>query len=176
MSTENGPDYVVLTVEALTPDAFAPFGEVVQADGSPWFAINRGTTKRFHRLSVADVQGEGAQVAISLFHGDPFHLPLEIRLLERHPLGSQCFLPMNGAPCLVVVAPPGGDRPDESQLRAFYVRGDQGLSYRRGTWHHPLMSLGQAGQFAVIDRTGPGNNCDEVSLQRLYRVEQLPEG
>lgn len=174
MTSEIAPSQVVLTAEPLTPEAFAPFGDVVQADGSPWFPINRGTTKRFHRLSQADVVGEGAQVAISLFHGDAFELPLEIRMLERHPLGSQCFLPMNGTPCLVVVAPPGGERPDETQLRAFYVRGDQGVSYRRGTWHHPLMSLGQPGHFAVVDRTGPGHNCDEVELGRVVRVERVP--
>jgi ureidoglycolate lyase len=165
----------VLKVELLTKEAFAPFGDVIQAEGSDWFHINNGTTKRFHNLAKVEVAGEGGLPIISIFRGDAFELPVAVKMLERHPLGSQAFIPSNGAPYIVVVAPDGGEgKPDESGIRAFLARGDQGVNYARGTWHHPLVALGQEGDFIVVDRGGPGHNCDEVQLSQHYVVETAP--
>lgn len=163
----------VLDLQPLTAEAFAPFGEVIQARGTAWFPINRGTTRRYHALAKVETAGPDPAAVISLFRGDAFALPVDIRLLERHPLGSQCFVPMTGAACIIVVAPAGGDAPDEGQIRGFYARGDQGVNYARGTWHHPLVALGNGGDFVVIDRAGGGNNCDEVVLQEPLRVERV---
>lgn len=160
-----------LVLEPLTKLAFAPFGDVIETDGSGWFPINRGSTKRYHRLGRVEAAGDQAEVAVSIFAGDAFELPRDITLLERHPLGSQCFVPMTATPCVIVVAPPcDGERPDESQIRAFLARGDQGVNYARGTWHHPLMALGRAGDFVVIDRVGSGHNCDEIELREPIRL------
>lgn len=167
-------DATLLPVEPLSAAAFAPYGEVIETAERPWLPINRGTTRRYHRLAEVEALGEGASAAISLFAGQAFAPPLDIGMLERHPLGSQCFLPMDGAPYLVVVAVPGGARPDEATLRAFVARGDQGVNYRAGTWHHPLLCLGRPGLFAVVDRVGPGANCDEAALAQVYRVVGLP--
>lgn len=165
----------VLKVERLTREAFAPFGDVIETEGRDWFHINNGTTKRFHNLAKVDIAGEGGMPIISIFRGDAFHLPVAIKMLERHPLGSQAFIPSNGAPYIVVVAPNGSDdKPDESGLRAFLVRADQGVNYARGTWHHPLVTLGREGDFIVVDRAGPGHNCDEVQLSQGYAVESVP--
>ncbi|KZE33198.1 ureidoglycolate lyase [Crenobacter luteus] len=164
-----------LTLELLTKEAFAPFGDVIQIDGSEWFPINNGTTKRYHNLGRVEVTGEGGLPIISMCRGDAFQLPVEVKMLERHPLGSQAFIPSSGAPFIVVVAPNGADdKPDESQLKGFIVRGDQGVNYHRGTWHHPLVTLGCEGDFIVVDRGGPGHNCDEVQLSQVYLIESAP--
>ncbi|MHB8787670.1 MAG: ureidoglycolate lyase, partial [Thauera sp.] len=88
-----------------------------------------------------------------------------VHMMERHPLASQAFIPMSGRPYLVVVAP-AGEAPGAEALKVFLARGDQGVNYATGVWHHPLLALGAVCDFIVIDRSGPGHNCDEVQLAR----------
>ncbi|RMD01187.1 ureidoglycolate lyase [Aquitalea palustris] len=162
----------LLVLEALSKEAFAQFGDVIEIEGSDWFPINNGSTRRYHKLGMVEVLGEGGAPAISMARGAAFDFPLRISMLERHPLGSQSFIPCNGVPFIVVVAPSLPDGlPDESGLRAFQAYSDQGVNYRRGCWHHPLISLGQEGDFIVVDRVGSGHNCDEVDLSTSYRIE-----
>ena len=152
-----------LTLQPLTPEAFAPFGEVIEASSARrHFPINAGTTTRYHALALADVDAAG-RVGLSIFRGQAFALPLALRVIERHPLGSQAFVPMSGRPWVVVVGPPG-PAPTPDALRAFLCRGDQGVQYARGTWHHPLIALEAESDFLVVDRVGEGHNCDEVAL------------
>ena len=165
----------VLKLELLTQEAFAPFGDVIEIEGRDWYHINNGTTERYHNLGKVDIAGEGGLPIISMCRGDAFHLPVSIKMLERHPLGSQAFIPTSGASFIVAVAPNGGDdKPDENGLRAFLVRGNQGVNYSRGTWHHPLVTLGSKGDFIIVDRGGPGHNCDEIDLSQVYVVENAP--
>jgi ureidoglycolate lyase len=152
-----------IIAEPLTREAFAPFGEVIDSDGADSFPINQGRTERFHALAVLELLGDNAQGILSIFRGQPLE-PLEITLMERHPLGSQAFVPMNNGAFLAVVAPPGDF--DESSVRVFRVAGSQGLSYRAGTWHAPLLPLKPDSDYLVVDRQGPGDNCDEVTLQQ----------
>ena len=100
---------------------------------------------------------------LSLFDGQAWHSPLQIRQLERHPLRSQAFYPVDGAGMLIVVAPAG--ELDERAIRAFISRPEQGVNFTTGTWHHPLLCLQRPGRFVVVDRGGPGQNCDERLLQ-----------
>ena len=154
-----------LPIEPLSRQAFAPFGEVLMLDDAKHYPINEGTTERFHALAGVDATEQGGQPAISLFRGQPRPLPLTITVMERHPLGSQAFVPLTLSPedeYLVVVAPAGEFR--AGGLRAFLARGFQGVSYARGVWHHPLIALHRVSDFIVVDRIGPGNNCDEIAL------------
>jgi ureidoglycolate lyase len=151
-----------LTIEPLTRAAFEPFGDVIELDGAKQIPINLGTTIRFHDLARIDVEDEGGRAIVNLFRGQPRDLPFEVSMLERHPLGSQAFLPLNDRPYLVVVAPAG--ELDPSRIRAFVTRGWQGVNYAKGVWHHPLLSLDQVSDFIVVDRSGSGRNLDEVSL------------
>lgn len=164
----------ILKLERLEKAAFAPFGDVIEMGDRPWFPINGGTTRRYHdlaRIQVRVVEGDG-QAGISMARGEAFDFPLRIAMLERHPLGSQAWMPCNHTPFIAVVAPDGaGDRPDEAALRAFYVGPDQGVNYRQGTWHHPLMSLGRQGDFIVIDRIGATPNCDEYILHQVRTID-----
>jgi ureidoglycolate lyase len=147
-----------LAIEPLSAAAFAAFGEVVEA-GSRFELINDGTARQFADLATVDVAAEGGQPRISIYRAETRPWPLPITMLERHPLGSQLFMPLSRDPFVVVVAPPG-PLPDRSNIRAFVTNGRQGINCRRGTWHHPLIALA-AGEFLVLDRAGPGANCDE---------------
>ena len=154
---------ITLPPQPLTRDAFAPFGEVIEAsDAAQHFTINGGNTERYHDLAAIEPGADG-KVIVSIFRGQPRQLPFTVEMMERHPKGSQAFIPMPGRPYLVVVAPAGA-KPTVDNLRVFLARGDQGVNYATGVWHHPLLALDGICDFLVVDRSGPGHNCDEVQL------------
>jgi ureidoglycolate lyase len=150
---------IAVAPEPLTAAAFAPFGAVIAADPARARPINGGTTTRFDALATVDAGPEGRAI-LSIFRGT--RRPLTIAMLERHPLGTQAFQPLSAEPWLAVVA--GGERPTARDLRAFLCRGDQGVQYGRGVWHHPLLPLAPAQDFLVVDRSGPGANLEEIAL------------
>ncbi len=149
-----------LKPEPLTREAFAPFGDVIETPGAEHFSINEGTTERFHDLAAVDVAEAGGRTLINIFRGQQRDLPLAIRMMERHPLGSQAFIPTGPHQWLAVVAPMG-EPPNPADLRAFIAGAGQGLNYHRGVWHHPLIALDAVSDFVVVDRGGAGENCDE---------------
>lgn len=152
----------IIRPEPLTAAAFAPFGDIIDvANAKRKIPINQGHTTRFHDLANIDVSDEGGDVCVSIFRSTPMD-PVDIRLMERHPLGSQAFIPLEGRPFLVVVAPAGDLVPDD--IKIFNARGDQGVNYAKGVWHHFSLVLNQPSDFLVIDRAGPGENLDEVEL------------
>lgn len=147
----------VVKIRPLTAEAFAPFGDVLDTSGAPDRLINAGLCGRWHDRARLDF-GDG-RAGISLFQAEPRRLPLRLDLVERHPEGSQAFLPMTQAPFLVVVAPDMGGRP--GRPLAFLTAPGQGVNYHRGVWHGVLCPLAAPGLFAVIDRIGPGSNLEE---------------
>ncbi|THD37290.1 MAG: ureidoglycolate lyase [Sphingomonas sp.] len=148
--------------QPLTAQAFASFGDVIEVgDPAAALAINYGNTARHDRLAEIDVADGGGVGIISIFRGRPLD-PLVLKVFERHPLGSQAFIPLSGRPYLVAVAP--GDAFDPASVEVFYAQADQGVQYRKGVWHHFLLALDAESDFLVIDRAGPGDNCDEVEL------------
>ena len=163
----------VLEVELLTKAAFAPFGDVIEAEGAERRLINNGTTERFHDLARVEVTGTDARVLINLFRGQFFETPIDILMMERHPFGSQAFIPLNGRPFLVVVAEDNDGKP--ARPRAFLARGDQGVNYWRNVWHHPLVSLEATSDFLIVDRAGQEDNLQEYYLPDFtYRIDVLP--
>ena len=153
---------LTLLAQPLTAADFAPYGDVIAARGeaSP---INQGMGGRSQDLARVDVTAQDGRAAISVITCIPESLPITLRLMERHPLGSQAFIPLNGQRYVVVVAR-AGRAPARDDLRAFLCRGDQGINYHRGTWHHPMLALDRVCEFAEFHRAGPGVNCDEVPL------------
>ena len=150
-----------LAPEPLTAEAFAPFGSVIEAsDEAVKLDINQGHAIRYDRLADIDVADEDGVGAISLFRARPLG-ELVLRMFERHPLGSQSFVPLSGRPYLVAVAPAGPF--DADKIRLFQAKGNQGVHYRKGVWHHFLLVLDES-DFLVVDRAGPGNNVEEVEL------------
>ena len=152
-----------LTPVPLSRRGFAPFGEVIETDGAERRTINAGSTVRFHDLARIDVAARGGYPLINLFRAQPLPLPLTVRLMEQHPLGSQAFIPLDAAPFLIVVAPAGA-APGPAELRAFVTDGRQGVNYARGVWHHPVIAMNRETDFVVVDRGGPGDNLVEVSF------------
>lgn len=169
-------DLITLTVRALSKSNFAPYGDVIETDGTNAISINQGTTERFHDLAGVDVAEQGGHPIISIFRGQAFSLPIPIRMMERHPLGSQSFVPISPYPWLVVVAPANKDG-SPGVPEAFFAASHQGVSYRKGVWHHPLLSLQKTSEFLVVDRGGEGNNLEEHSYDGSgYAIEALPHG
>lgn len=166
------PDPFVLRPVPLTVEAFAPFGQVIETDYEKSYLINEGTTRRFHDLAQVDVTGDGAEVILSIFRGTPRALPITISMLERHPLGSQAFIPMRPDPWLIVVAQ--GESPTAENCRAFYASGQQGVQYARNIWHHPLLVLAPTQEFLIVDRKGEGNNLEERWFTDQTTVVQIP--
>lgn len=151
-----------LNVAPLTAEAFAPFGDVIEAAASRrHHPVNAGLALRFHDLATLDTGRDGGRPMVSIFRAQALAQPLRLRLVERHLLGSQAFVPMAGQRFLVVVAP-AGPAPRREDLRAFVTSPGQGVNYAAGTWHHPLLSL-DGGDYLVIDRGGPGgaDDCEE---------------
>lgn len=155
-----------LAIEPLSKAVFAPFGTVIERDGADIRMINEGTTTRFHALSDVDVAREGGTPVLSIFAGTPRPVPIAITMLERHPLGSQSFMPLSDEDWLVVVAPTNSDdsAPAFDALRCFSARGDQGVTYAPGVWHHPLLVLAPQ-EFLIADRAGPAGEPDAANLQ-----------
>ena len=145
----------------LTRAAFAPFGDVVEMEGAHHYPINQGFAERFNDLANVDVSDGGGATSISLCVAKARVLPMDLLVMERHPLGSQIFYPLNNRPWLIVVC---SDPYEAASYRAFTATGEQGVNYAKGTWHHPLLALDEGSRFIIIDRKGPGNNLEEVSL------------
>jgi ureidoglycolate lyase len=171
----------MLPVEPLTASAFAPFGQVIQTDGAEQIMINEGTTTRFHDLANidigADVGAGGGRAILSIFRGTRRPDPIAIRMMERHPLGSQAFMPLAAHDWLVVVAPTNGDNsaPDFARLRCFRAPGTIGVNYDRNVWHHPLLVLRPEQDFLIIDRAGPDGEDKSANLQEHWQDTTVAE-
>jgi ureidoglycolate lyase len=151
-----------ISPQPLTAEAFAPFGEVLDATG-PFRLINAGLCQRHHDRATIDVGG--ARPGISIFKAAPRALPYAFDLIERHPEGSQAFLPMTEHPFLVIVS-----AGPEATPRAFLTNGAQGINLFRGTWHGVLTPLHAPGLFAVVDRIGSTPNLEEHRFPEPWTV------
>ena len=155
-----------MKIEPLTKQAFSPFGEVVEMEGAEHFFINQHFAERFNNLAHVDVNDEGGSVNVSIAAATPRPKPIAIKLMERHPLGSQIFYPLQNEDWLVLVCT---NPKVEASYRLFQATGQQGINYGKNVWHHPLLVL-NIGKFLVIDRKGPGINLEETELDRSFTV------
>jgi len=154
----------MLSASRLERSAFAPFGDVVEiSDDAERRAVNYGTAWRYHDLARLDLSANRGRPIVSIFRATPVPLPIVVKIMERHPLSSQAFIPLGSAPYLVIVAPPGPF--DASCLQAFVAAPHQGVNYAPGVWHHYVLALNRESDFMVVDRDGPGSNLDEIVLE-----------
>ena len=159
-----------IKIQPLSTENFLPYGDVIACQGNHFFQINDQQTERYHAL--AEVESD-AKVGLSIFKNIQVTvIPFEIAILERHPVGSQAFVPMQGQRFLIIVAPClDHEHPDLDQIQAFISDGRQGVNYRAGTWHHPLLTLEAPSDFVVVDRIGTGSNCNVYTLPEKIRIE-----
>ena len=158
-----------LIPEPLTEASFAPFGDVIELATAQQFQINQGLTTRFHDLLEIDASEQDGRAIVSVFRTDPLPLPHRVTVMERHPLGSQAFLPMDHEPFLVLVAD-NGDIVTADNLHLFITNGYQGINLRRNTWHHFQIGLGRQRDFFVIDRAGNGTNLEETHIEEAVQI------
>lgn len=156
-----------IAAKPLTEAAFAPFGDVLDASGEPNWFINQGTCARYHDRARLDF-GPAGRAGISIFKAEPRQLPLALDLVERHPEGSQAFLPLDRYGFLVTVAPDENGHPGTPL--AFRTTPGQGVNFHRGTWHGVLAPLEGNGLFAVIDRIGDTSNLEEFRFDSAYVI------
>ena len=152
--------------QMISATAFAPFGDVISTGGSADKIINQGLCGRYHDRATLDF-GDG-RAGISLFDATPRSLPYQLEMVERHPEGSQCFIPMSEHGFLVIVAPDVGGNP--GRPCAFRTRPGQAINFYRGTWHGVLTPLQAPGLFAVVDQIGTGTNLEEYIFTNPYCI------
>ncbi|MCR9126887.1 MAG: ureidoglycolate lyase [Rhodobacteraceae bacterium] len=153
--------------QPLTAAGFAPFGDVLECTGAPDRIINAGLCGRYHDRATMAFDA-GGRAGLSLFHARPRSLPYHLDLMERHPDGSQAFVPMSQHPFLVIAAPDAGGVPGVPV--AFLTAPGQAINFHRGTWHGVLTPLHEPGLFAVVDRIGPGANLQEHRIDPPWRI------
>ncbi len=161
----------ILVAQPLTREAFAPFGDVIDFDGPVRYPINAGMTQRIHDLARVEVTGPNARVLISLFRGQPYEFPMKLSLVERHPLGSQAFMPLSPRPFLVAVCADEDGKPGRPKV--FVTTPGQGVNYHRNVWHAVLTPIGEAQDFLVVDRGGDGVNLEEHVFEVPWEI-RLP--
>ncbi|MBT8153940.1 ureidoglycolate lyase [Epibacterium ulvae] len=158
----------VLTIEPITATGFAPYGDLLDFSGEPDKIINQGFCGRFH--DRADLDFTDGCAGISLFQAEPRALPYRLEMVERHPAGSQAFIPMSAHGFLVIVAPDMDGAPGHPL--AFETQPGQAMNFHRGTWHGVLTPLHAPGVFAVVDRIGAGENLEEYWFEQPFEVQR----
>ena len=159
-----------IITQPLTSTAFAPFGDILEAKGTADKIINQRLCGRFHDL--ARLNFSDGRAGISLFHATPRTLPYQLTMMERHPEGSQAFIPMSMNRFLIIVASDKNNRP--GRPLAFLSDPGQAINFHRNIWHGVLTPLEDPGLFAVVDRIGSGENLEEIFFDIPYIV--VPQG
>ena len=161
-------DGIRLVPVPLTAERFAPYGDVIETGRSAQ-AMNDARFERFDDLCSVDLAGGEVGISVTRCR-TPTSLPLRVAMVERHPLGSQAFVPLTPCRMFVVVAPPG-EAVSADQLRAFVTNGRQGINYHRGTWHMPLIAFEPGQEFLIIDRAGTASHCEQHELAEVVILE-----
>lgn len=157
----------ILSVSRLDEAAFEPFGDILQTQSEPTVMINQGCCARYDDLAKLDFAD--GKAGISIFKATPYESPLTLAMLERHPKGSQAFIPLSETPFLIIVAEDDNGTPAVPTV--FLSNGSQGVNYHRNTWHGVLTPIKGNGLFAVVDRIGAGNNLEEFWLEAPFLIE-----
>jgi len=165
---------IVLNPVPVTAERFAPFGDVIQAERGAALAMNEARFERFNDLAEIDVDRRfGGRVSVGITRcKTATRLPYCFDLVERHPLGSQAFIPLARFPFVVAVGP-AGESVEAPDLQAFLFAPGQGVNYRRGVWHMPLIALQGGQEFLIVDRSGGGGNCEERVLGEQVTLQAI---
>ena len=155
-----------LQTQPLTTNAFRAFGEIIDATGEPDKIINQGLCGRYHDLVQLDFTT--GKAGISVFNAEARSLPFKLEMMERHPEGSQAFIPMHQYPFLIIVSHDKNGVPDTPI--SFISKPGQGINIFKNTWHGVLCPLHAPGLFAVIDRIGEGPNLEEHWFKKVWTI------
>ena len=156
----------------LNKENFSSYGDVLSIENSDSILINEGYAQKHFNLATLDATQNGGKSALHIYVAKQREFPLKINMLEKHPHFSQAFIPRSNKPFLVLVCL-GDESPDLNTLQAFITNGDQGVHYKRGIWHFPLISIEDDEQFIVLDRTDCGikENKVEECIEYYFDVD-----
>jgi ureidoglycolate lyase len=154
--------------QTITKENFKEFGDLITTEGIEPLNINNGFAKRFDDIAQLNTKSEGGETTISIFSALKRNFPMQIDMMEKHPLGSQAFIPMKETNFLCFVAP-AADKPDLSKAKAFFIPKGLGINFKPGTWHFPLISTENM-NFLVVDRKGQGENLviKDLKSENIY--------
>ena len=155
---------ITVNPKLITKENFSKFGDVITTDDIKPLEINEGYAKRFDGIANLDTSKDNGETTICIFSALKRSFPMKIDMMEKHPLGSQAFVPMKETTFLVFVAPEG-DKPNLSKAEAFIVPPGIGVNYNPGTWHFPLIATEDM-NFLVVDRKGSGDNLVIENLNK----------
>ena len=140
----------------ITKANFTAYGDLISSDDVKPMDINAGYAKRFNNLANINTSKDRGETIMSIFSALKRTFPMKIDMMEKHPLGSQAFIPMKETTFLAFVAP-SGDKPEIEKIKSFIISPGMGINYKPGIWHFPLISTENM-NFLVVDRKGDGNN------------------
>ena len=147
---------LVIKPKAINKENFKKFGDMITTNGIKPLEINDGYAKRYDGIATLDAKKDNGESIISIFSALKRSFPMKVDMMEKHPLGSQAFIPMKETTFLAFVAPEG-DKPDLDKVEAFIIPKGVGVNYNAGIWHFPLIATEDM-DFLVVDRKGKGNN------------------
>ena len=143
---------------------FAMYGDLISSDDIKPIDINAGYAKRFDNLAKINTVADEGKTILSIFSALKRTFPMKIDMMEKHPLGSQAFIPMKETTFLCFVAPPG-ESPNINKIQSFIIPPKNGINYKPGVWHFPLISTEDT-NFLVIDRKGKGENLITYKFEK----------
>ena len=155
---------ILITPKVINKENFLKFGDVISTKNIEPININNAYAKRFDGIANLNTSKDNGETTISIFAALKRDFPMKIDMMEKHPLGSQAFIPMKETTFLVLVAPEG-EKPDIKKIESFVVPPGIGVNYNPGTWHFPLISTEDM-NFLVVDRKGSGNNLVIQNLEK----------
>ena len=155
---------ITIKPKPISKENFSKFGDMITTDNLKPIEINNGYAKRFDGIANLNTAKDNGETTISIFSALKRKFPMKINMMEKHPLGSQAFIPMKETTFLTFVAP-YGERPDINKVESFIIPPGIGVNYKPGTWHFPLISTEDM-NFLVVDRKGPGDNLIIENLDK----------
>ena len=155
---------ISINPKPITKENFSKFGDMITTADIKPIEINEGYAKRFDGIANLNTSKDNGETTICIFSALKRSFPMKIDMMEKHPLGSQAFIPMKQTTFLVLVAPEG-DKPDLNEIEAFIIPPEIGVNYNPGTWHFPLIATEDM-NFLVVDRKGSGNNLVTENIEK----------
>ena len=155
---------LIVEPKPITKENFSKFGDMITTENIKPLEINNGYAKRFDEIAKIDTSSQNGETTISIFSALKRSFPMKIDMMEKHPLGSQAFMPMKETTFLTLVAPEG-EKPDLEKIESFIVPKGIGVNYKTGIWHFPLISTEDM-DFLVVDRKGSGDNLVIENLDK----------
>ena len=147
---------LIIKPKLISKENFKKFGDMITTSGIKPLEINDGYAKRFDGIANLNTKKDNGESTISIFSALKRSFPMKVDMMEKHPLGSQAFIPMKETVFLAFVAPEG-DEPDLNKIESFIVPNGIGVNYNAGVWHFPLIATEDM-NFLVVDRLGDGDN------------------